>query len=59
MKGKRCRLNKPWTISDTVKYKGSEINKDQRAALYFTMSDIVHITRYSGNLWYDTVEKRS
>ena len=31
----------PWTMSDMVKYKGSEINKDQRAALYFTMSDIV------------------
>ena len=29
-------------MSDIVKYKGSEINKDQRDALYFTMSDIVH-----------------
>jgi hypothetical protein len=31
-----------WTMSDMVKYKGSEIIKDQRAALYFTMSDLVH-----------------
>ena len=30
-------------MSDMVKYKGSEFKKDQRAALYFTMSDIVHL----------------
>ena len=29
-------------MSDMVKYKGSELKKDQRAAQYFTMSDIVH-----------------
>ena len=45
----------PWTISDMVKYKGSEqsFKKDQRAALYFTMSDIVHFNQILKNVLVD------
>ena len=32
-----------WTMSDMVKYRGVGFKKDQIAALYFTMSDIVHV----------------
>ena len=32
----------PWTMSEMVQYKGKSFKKDQRVALYFTMSDIVH-----------------
>ena len=32
-----------WTMSDMVKYRVVSFKKDQIAALYFTMSDIVHI----------------
>ena len=41
----------PWTISDMLKYKGSEesFKKDQTAALYFTMSDIVHFNQILKN----------
>ena len=30
-------------MSDMVKYKAVSFEKDQIAALYFTMSDIVHV----------------
>jgi hypothetical protein len=43
----------PWTISDMV-YKGSGINNDQRAALYFTMPDIVvHMLSIVDELFLD------
>ena len=31
-----------WTMSNMVKYRAVSFKKDQIAALYFTMSDIVH-----------------
>ena len=47
----RSKRVKAWTISDMVKYKGSEqsFKKDQRVALYFTMSDIVHFNQILKN----------
>jgi hypothetical protein len=38
-------------MSDTVKYRAVRFKKDQIAALYFTMSDIVHeyqVSTYAG-----------
>ena len=43
---KRSILNSTyfeWTMSDMVKYRTVSFKKDQKAALYFTMSDIVHV----------------
>ena len=31
-----------WTMLDMVKYRAVSFKKDQIAAMYFTMSDIVH-----------------
>jgi hypothetical protein len=39
-------INGLWTMSDMVKYRAVIFKKDQIAALYFTMSDIVHSVDY-------------
>ena len=38
-------LKNLWTMSDMVKYRAVSFKKDQIVALYFTMSDIVHMMK--------------
>ena len=43
---------KVWTMSDMVKYRVVSFKKDQIAALYFIMSDIVHSQPKYSTAWH-------
>ena len=43
---------KEWTMSDMVQYRAVSYKKDQIAALYFTMSGIVHSQSKYSTAWH-------